>query len=74
MTICWVWWYRGARVSWRDAANFHKLHLCFSVRGPEGSFVGSGCGRMGMGADREGFAAQESASFVARIGCCLLSV
>ena len=29
---------------------------------------------MGMGADREGFAAQESASFVARIGCCLLSV
>ena len=31
-SICWVWWYRGARVPWRDAANFHKLHVCFSLK------------------------------------------
>ena len=31
-TICWVWWYRGAGVLWRDAANFHKLHNCFSLK------------------------------------------
>ena len=41
-------------------ANSESCSVIASIRGPEGSFAGSGCGRMGMEAVRGGFGPQES--------------